>query len=69
MLGTTDWRDVLLFLGIAVIGYVVISLMFRSKKQPRTASVRLCSNQSCGSANPPTASFCKQCGRELYDSA
>ncbi len=67
MQGITDWRDVLLFLAIAVVGYVVISLMYRSKKRPPAASERVCSNQSCKAANPPTASFCKQCGRELYD--
>jgi hypothetical protein len=60
------WRDVVLFVVIAAVGFGVVTLLLNLFRRSRPARAeRRCPDPACGRSNEVTDRFCRGCGRPL----
>lgn len=69
MFASIDWRDVGLFVGIAAVGYGVVTVFYRVRRGNGASSEprAVCPNPECRQVNMLNARFCSRCGAELTE--
>lgn len=67
MLAAIDWRDVVLFAVIAAVGYMVVALVFRTRRGagPTGDPAPICPNLECRQVNTSKARYCSRCGAPM----
>ena len=62
-----NWLDIVIFLVIAGVGYVVIAWVINLGRVERGAEdeLNICPDPNCRELNLPDARYCGKCGRDL----